>query len=97
MKTKRISKIISIIFLVSIILSFCFVIKNIDHDCDHTDTCPVCEVIHQIRDNLHYTPTIYKELFFLLGIFVAITKVICIIFCNKKESTLVGLKVQLNN
>ena len=98
MSSKRIYKFLIISLLVSIILNFCFLLKNYNHDCTHTEDCPICILIHQAEDNL-------KNLGLGLGR-VSIV-LLCIIIVKKFydknykyniiDFTLVGLKVRLND
>ena len=82
------------------ILNFCFLLKKHNHDCTHTEDCPICILIHQTEDNL-------KNLGFG-GVSGGLTIVLlCIsfeknIFYDKNKynvinSTLVKLKVRLND
>lgn len=98
MKSKNINKLIVISLLVSVILNFCFLLKEYNHDCTHTPDCPICVLIHQAEDNLKGLGLGFSSLivfsFFLYTFEVQKT-------ANKtfykKDLTLVGLKVQLNS
>ena len=96
MKNNKTKKLILIILLVSIILSFCFVIKNINHKCDHKDECPICEVINNLK--LEHGGIIPKiiELVIILSLYTGLLLIENVILI-KKDNTLIGLKVELNN
>ena len=97
MKSKNKYKLIAILSLVSVILNFCFILKEYNHDCTHTKDCPTCILIHQTEDNLKCLGLGFNSLI-LFSFFLLIFKI-------KKQSktfykkslTLVDLKVQLNN
>lgn len=98
MKNKNINKFIVVSLLVSVILNFCFLLKEYNHDCTHTPDCPICILIHQAEDNLKDLGLGFSSLivfsFFLY--FFEVQKTSNKTF-YKKDLTLVGLKVQLNN
>lgn len=98
MKSKNINKLIVISLLVSLILNFCFLLKEYNHDCTHTKDCPICILIHQAEDNLKGLGLGVSSLilfsFFLYTFEVQKTSNKTF---YKKDLTLVGLKVQLNN
>ena len=98
MKSKNINKLIVISLLVSLILNFCFLLKEYNHDCTHTKDCPICILIHQAEDNLKGLGLGFSSLivfsFFLYTFEVQKTSNKTF---YKKDLTLVGLKVQLNN
>lgn len=92
---KRIGRIIVTIFLVSLILRFCFVLININHNCSGED-CEVCMIIHQFKSDLEgFNPSILMSLSTI--IFYPPT----VLYLSKKifnkKITLINLKVQLNN
>ena len=98
MKNKNINKLIVISLLVSVILNFCFLLKEYNHDCTHTPDCPICVLIHQAEDNLKGLGLGFSSLiifsFFLYNF--EVQKTSKKIF-YKKDLTLVELKAQLNN
>ncbi len=98
MGSKRIYKFLVISLLVSIILNFCFLLKNYNHDCTHTEDCPICILIHQTEDNLKNIGFGFGEISIIL-LYIIYAKNVC--YKNYKyniiDSTLVGLKVRLNN
>lgn len=96
-KAKNVSKIITIILLVSIILRFCYVIIHINHDCNHDDTCPICTIINKFKEDINgFNPNIIKEILAIIVIFPPIVRILKIIK-NRKEETLIGLKVRLDS
>lgn len=98
MKSKNINKLIVISLLVSVILNFCFLLKEYNHNCTHTPDCPICILIHQAEDNLKGLGLGFSSVIlfhFFLYIFEC-KKTTNKIFC-KKNLTLVELKVRLNN
>lgn len=91
-KTK---KLVILISIVSIILSFCFVLKNINHECNHDD-CPICEVINIVKKDLKG----FKPILKIVLIEIIINNVLVHIqelFLIRKNNTLIGLKVELIN
>ena len=98
MKSKNINKLIVISLLVSVILNFCFLLKNYNHDCTHTQDCPICILIHQAEDNFKGLGLGFSSLIvFSIFLFTFEENNILDIVFYKKNLTLVGLKVQLNN
>ena len=98
MKSKNINKLIVISLLVSVILNFCFLLKEYNHDCTHTPDCPICILMHQAEDNLKGLGLGFSSLIvfsFFLYTF-ELQKPSNKTFYNK-YLTLLGLKVQLNN
>lgn len=61
MKSKNINKLIVISLLVSVILNFCFLLKEYNHDCTHTPDCPICVLIHQ-AENINKLFTKFERL-----------------------------------
>lgn len=96
MKNNKTKKLVLFILLVSIILSFCFVIKNINHKCDHEEECPICELINNLK--LEHGGLNHEIVELVIRIlFSKEILLIPIIILIKKERTLIGLKVELNN
>ncbi len=97
-KAKNINKIIAVILLVSMILRFCFVVIHLNHDCTHDNNCSICKIIHKFKDDLNgFDPNLAKVIIFILLIFSLVTTYLSNRIRNKKEDTLVGLKVELIN
>lgn len=97
MQRKSNKKIIVILLLVSVILSFCFLITHYNHKCTHADDCPVCVLIHQTADNLllglGMSSLIIVNFVFWFKILFLYSK----LYLDKTKETLIGLKVQMNN
>lgn len=97
-KVKNITRIISIILLVSLILLFFFVIMHLNHDCTHDDNCPVCALIYRFSDALSgFDPNLAKVIISILLMFTSVVIYLSNIISDKKKDTLVGLKVELIN
>ena len=97
MRLNKIRKIIVIVQFVSIILSFFFVLININHDCIHND-CEACSLIYKFNYYLKgFNPNLLKLVILILVLFHL--KYICLYvrLINKKDETLVGLNVRLNS
>lgn len=98
MKAKKISRIIAIILLVSMILHFCFVIIHLKYDCTHDDNCPICALIHKFKDDLNgFDPNLTKVIIVILVLFSSLVLYFPNKITDKKKFTLVGLKVELIN
>ena len=98
MKAKKLSIIIAIILLVSMILRFCFVIIHLKHDCTHDDNCPICALIHKFKDDLNgFDPNLTKAIIVILVLFPSLVLYFLNKITDKKKFTLVGLKVMLIN
>lgn len=95
---KKITRIIAIILLISMILCFCFAIMHLNHDCTHDDNCPVCVLIHKFKDDLNgFDPNLDKVVIVILLIFPLVEICLSNKIRDKKKDTLVGLKVELIN
>ena len=98
MSSKRIYKFLVIGLLVSIVLNFCFLLKNYNHDCTHTEDCPICILIHQTEDNLKNLGLGFDGVTIVLLCIILIKNVYYKSYkYNIIDSTLVGLKVRLND
>lgn len=98
MSSKRIYKLLAISLLVSIILNFSFFLKNYNHDCTHAEDCLVCILVHQTEDNLKNLCLGFGNVTIFLSCIIFVKNVY---YKNYKyniiDSTLVGLKVRLND
>ena len=95
-KTKELSRIITIILLVSMILRFCFVITHIKHECTHDEHCTICTIINKFKEDLNYIPIVTKIINTIIVLSIIMLYIINQII-DKKKYTLVGLKVELIN
>ena len=97
-KTKNLIKILTIILLVSVILRFCFVIVHFNHNCTHDDNCPICTLIHNFKNDLNgFNPSLVEIVIAMLVLFPPIAIYLNNRTTDKKEYTLIGLKVELIN
>ncbi|MBR1414192.1 MAG: hypothetical protein IJ574_05995 [Bacilli bacterium] len=91
-------KVVATILLISIIFRFCFVITHLKHDCSHDDNCPICEIIHRLKNDIDLiTPNINNIIIAIILLFPPIALYCKYWLSDKNESTLVGLKVKLLN
>lgn len=96
-RAKNIGNIIVITLLVSMILRFCFVLINIEHNCTHND-CAICSIINKYKEDLKgFNPSLYKVIYAIKVIFPPVVFYLYKRLFNKQNETLIGLKVQLNN
>ena len=97
MKLKSITKIISFILLVSLILYFCVALLHLVNHASHED-CHVCTLLHKINDDFKgFSPDIVEIIInyiIILGCSLIYT---LYILDDKKKNTLIGLKVELLN
>ena len=52
MMKQKVARIIAILLLVYMILNFCSILKNYDHDCTHHDDCQICVLLHQAKNSI---------------------------------------------
>lgn len=97
MKNIYMTKFVSIILLVSIILCFCFVLIHINHECSHNDNCVVCKLLNRIKDDLCGFNNNVIKLIINIIMFFSIGNLFVFNLNDKKKLTLIGLKVELNN
>ncbi len=94
---KNIIRIITIILLVSIILRFCLIVINLNHDCTHDDNCPICALTDKFKNDLNEITSNIKVLIVILLIFLSVTIYLIDKIRDRNKNTLVGLKVELIN
>lgn len=95
-KKRILAKIVAIIFIVSAILSFVFIVKEANHKCNHID-CQICHTIQQCLKNINNQNTHagndnVGNINFSFGLFIVPSVFIIFVF-----KTLVNLKVKLSN
>jgi len=94
---RKIVKFTSILLLISIIIFLFISLFHTHTDKIDQDNCILCMIINRVTDNLNsYTPInnliIILLIFFIRNINLHIKNIY-----SRKEKTLIGLKVELNN
>lgn len=98
MINKKLTKIPFLIVIFSFIINVVFILIEINHECTGED-CPICYLLHQVKLNLDGFG-IGKTSIILIAFFIFIIlniKKYFSFYYNKKEKTLIDLKVRLNN
>lgn len=96
MNNKNIKIIISFL-LILITFRIIYVYKNLNHDCSHEYDCPICMIIEKFSNEIGgYNPNLIEIIIVLLFLSDIPYSFKRIIF-SKKETTLIGLKVELIN
>ena len=97
MKLKSITKIISFILLVSLILYFCVALLHLVNHASH-DNCYICSLIHKINDDFKgFSPDIIEIIISYIMVIGSSLIYTLYILDDKKKNTLIGLKVELLN
>lgn len=95
MINSRMKKIIVFIFLTIVLFNFVFVLIEYNHDCTHTNDCPICLLIQKANDNLNSLAT--ATIFLMFIFFCILIKNYIIKNVVVKTLTLINLKVRMNN
>lgn len=97
-KAKKRTTIIAIIMLIFMILHFCFIILHLNHDITHNDNCPICILIHKLKNDISgFNPNLIKIVTALTVVLSSLSFYLSNRIIDKKKNTLVGLKVELIN
>lgn len=89
--------IIAAVFIILTALLFCFYESyELNHDCDHENECSICQVL-QICKNVKDGTQVIKTVSIIAFAFIYLIRSIKSISKYLIESTLIGLKVRLNN
>ncbi len=88
--------IIAIILLVSMIIRLTFIIEHLNHECSHDENCPICELINNLKKDITgFDPNIILVIIEVLLLYYSVIIYLNNRLTNKKDNTLIGLKVEL--
>lgn len=96
---KLLAKLFVIIATFFVVLSPIVLVEEAGHHCNHTDDCPICEVIRTAEDNIKqikYSPAA-TAVVILLPIAFVLALAIVAISKSIDSNTLVSLKTKLSN